>query len=316
MKKFALAALLPVCATARVFAFGHEGHQTVAAIAETMLTPKTKAAVAEILDGDTMLDAATWPDDIKPPYGKLSQTPEAKMFNAQHGDNKSWHFVNFPVGAKSYTASSKFAYPHDVVHILNGCITVLEGGEYEGLDQKDALRYMIHLVGDIHQPLHVIAGYYDLSDPAHPKLLAKIAKPDADVSDAGGNALYYSKSDELHAFWDTNLVNAVFATSDPTVLANKILQGADTNAAKATGNRSTWAAKWAGESMAKATATYADINFGEATVDAHDDLKMMNITLKPSTQDYRTKNTPIIKDQLLKAGVRLAQLLNSIDWDN
>lgn len=66
---------------------------------------------------------------------------------------------NFPVGSKKYTATSPFTYPHDVVHLINGCVTVLEGGEFEGLIQKDALRLLIHFVGDVHQPLHTVAGY-------------------------------------------------------------------------------------------------------------------------------------------------------------
>jgi hypothetical protein len=93
------------------------------------------------------------------PFGSLCKTDEAKAFNQAHGDNKKWHYVNFPVGSKKYSLASRFAYPHDVVHLINGCVTVLEGGEFENLTPKDALRFLIHLVGDVHQPLHTVAGY-------------------------------------------------------------------------------------------------------------------------------------------------------------
>jgi hypothetical protein len=88
----------------------------------------------------TLIDASVWPDENKQPIGRLWQTPEARLFNHDHGDNKKWHYVNFPVGSKSYTASSPFASPHDIVHVINGCITVLEGGQFEKLTSKEALR--------------------------------------------------------------------------------------------------------------------------------------------------------------------------------
>lgn len=301
--------------SARLGAFSAEGHKTIAAIASSQLSDQAKAAVTSILAGESMIDASVWLDEIKPPFGALAKTEEAHQFNHDHPDNKKWHYVNFPIGARSYSASSPFAYPHDVVHIINGCVNVLEGGSYEGLTKKEALRCLIHVVGDLHQPLHVAAGYFDVADPNHPQLLKTVAGPDAAVSDAGGNDLYYGSKAELHAFWDKNLVNAVYSTNDPTVLAQHVMDGVDPSKYKTAGVSSTWAAKWAGDSMRIAKGIYADMELGEATLDAHGDLKRISITLSPTTHDYEAKYTPIEAEQLRKGGCHLAQLLNSIQWE-
>jgi hypothetical protein len=279
-----------------------------------LLNTKARAAVTVLLEGESLQDASVWPDEIKPPYGRLSGTAEARDFNREHKDNKKWHYVNYPVGSKSYSLSGRFSYPHDIVHTINGCITVLEGGNYEGLTPKEALRWIVHLVGDIHQPLHTINGYYDISDPDHPKLETNFAKIDPDTGDGGGNALDYGP-EELHACWDKVLVNDVFATNDPSLLATHVMQGVNPDTYKATGTRSRWATRWAGESMKLAASAYADIEFGKVTLNSHGDVKAIAVKLMPSVAEYRDKYKSVIQEQLRKAGVRLAQILNSIDWD-
>jgi nuclease S1 len=315
MKKIILPVFALLLAAPPAFPWGGEGHQTIAAIAAPLLNAKAQAAVTAILGSETLVDAAVWPDEIKTPWGILHATPDAVAFNHKHPDNKTWHFVNFPVGAKSYSATSPFAYPHDIVHIINGCITVLEGGEYEGLTSKEALRYLVHLVGDVHQPLHTIAGYYDLSDPAHPLLEKPSASIDRNTGDSGGNDLVYGKAEELHACWDTVLVGDVYPTTDPQVLATQIMTGVAPDKFKTAGKYQNWGAKWAGDSMKLAITAYADIEFGQATVNPHGDLQSMAVQLKPSTTDYRAKFAPVVKEQLQKAGLHLAQLLNSLEWD-
>jgi len=67
--------------------------------------------------------------------------------------------------------------------------------------------------------------------------------------------------------------------------------------------------------MKRANAAYADIEFGKATVNQHGDLQKIDVTLKPSVQEYRKKHSAVVKEQLRKAGLRLAHLLNAIEWD-
>jgi hypothetical protein len=315
MKRPVIAVLTALLLATQAFPWGKEGHQTVADIAQSLLNDQAKAAITQILGDETLADAAEWADAIKAPQGSLCQTPEAKAFNHAHGDNKKWHYVNFPVGSKKYTATSRFAYPHDVVQIINGCVTVLEGGEFENLTQKDALRLLLHFVGDVHQPLHVIAGYYDISDPQHPTLETNFAQINEDTpSDSGGNKLDYGPG-EMHALWDTTLVNDIYTTSDPAVLAAKVMEGASPASYQTKGKPQTWAAKWATDSMKQAISAYADVQFGAGTYDPHGNLKKIDVTLQPSAQEYRQKYVVVAKEQLRKAGVHLAQLLNAINWD-
>src|ERR1041384_3036211 len=119
MKNRCLAFVLFIITACTAFPFGGDGHRAIAAIAFARLTPEAKAAIEKILGSETLLEAAVWPDEIKPPYGKLCTTAEARLFNKEHKDNKKWHYVNFPIFATRYSASSSFAYPHDIVQTIN-----------------------------------------------------------------------------------------------------------------------------------------------------------------------------------------------------
>ena len=57
------------------------------------------------------------------------------------------------------------------------------------------------------------------------------------------------------------------------------------------------------------------MEFGAVTLNGHGEVKSIAVTLKPSVADYRAKYKVVIQEQLRKAGVRLAQVLNSIDWE-
>lgn len=309
-------AVLCLCAVTRGFAYGDQGHRTISAIALPLLTPATLAAVNEILEGETLLDAAMWPDDIKKGH-RLSFKPEAVAFNTAHPEHGSWHFVNFPIATTRYTASSPFASPHDIVHLINGCIKVLEGDAFGGLSQKEALRFLAHLVGDVHQPLHVVTGYYDLSDEQHPRLEQNVVSPHSHAKDGGGNSLVFGpgQTDNLHSLWDTRLVSEILPGATPQALATEVMQGAPPAATfKSTGRYTTWAGKWAADSMKIAKLTYAEIQIGAAEMDDDDHLKI-HVTLLPSANAYRAKHKGTVKEQLRKAGVHLAQLLNAIQWE-
>ena len=214
MKRCLLVLVLCLVCAGHLFSFGGEGHRAIAHIALSNLSPAAKVAVEEILNGETLAEAAMWPDEIKAPFGRLANTPAARNFNQNHKDNKKWHYVNFPIASKRYVQSSPYAYARDIVQLINGCVTVLEGGSFENLTEKQALRYLAHLVGDLHQPMHVVAGYDDLTDLEKPVLLRNGDEIDRDTSDSGGNSLTFGSSN-VHSLWDTTLVNDVFPTNDP-----------------------------------------------------------------------------------------------------
>jgi nuclease S1 len=146
------------------------GHRIVARIAEQRLTPHTREAVRDILEGQSLADASVWADNIR---------------QYRH-DADQLHYVNIPLSDKVYD-------PHR--HCPNGrCIVAAIAAQERALsspatspqDRAEALRFLIHFMGDLHQPLHV-----------------------ADNSDRGGNqrTVYLAgDSTSLHKVWDGQLL--------------------------------------------------------------------------------------------------------------
>ncbi len=163
-----LALLLPVHA----FGWGATGHRVIALIAEENLTPQAEAAVQAIIGPETLVDVANWPDWIRsdPAWG----------FSAP------WHYVNVPDGM-AYDEST--ANPAgDVYAKINDFIAVLRDPGTSIEDKAVALKWIVHLVGDIHQPLH--AGR---------------------AEDRGGNSIkctWFGEETNLHRIWDSEIIDA------------------------------------------------------------------------------------------------------------
>lgn len=142
----------------------------VAQIAENNLTPKARAQVQLLLKGESMSDVATWADEVKN--------------GGEYSNTKSWHFVDIPDG-QDYS-NSEHNHDGDVVTAITEMVATLKSPRASTLEKTDALKFLIHFVGDIHQPLHV-------------------GRP----SDRGGNNTLVTvagKRTNLHAVWDTYLV--------------------------------------------------------------------------------------------------------------
>jgi hypothetical protein len=77
----------------------------------------------------------------------------------------------------------------------------------------EALRLLVHFVGDIHQPLHCGTGFYQFSDGGVVQLITDPQAADGKPNDRGGNLLFYGQeaTDQLHALWDRVLVEEVIA---------------------------------------------------------------------------------------------------------
>jgi S1/P1 Nuclease len=209
------------------YPWGAEGHQAIGEAARTMLTPETRAEIQKLLGDDDLAAIAVWLDDVRNlahhHTGPLKNDPEAIAFNAKFPQNDSWHFVDLPVGFTRYSLSGPFSSPNDIVHAIRRAIDVLEDKSSE-FTKVQALRIIVHLVGDIHQPLHTVSGYYNLTDPEHPQLISDSTVALGKPQDRGGNQLFYTKSQELPALWDTKLVVKVVTSTSFEQLA-EILQG-------------------------------------------------------------------------------------------
>ncbi len=242
--KNALSLIFLLIATAS-FAWGHKGHTLVAETAFHYLDAKTKANVMKYLDGMTLAQAANWMDAIK--------SDKSKNFM------KPWHYINLEKGAKTMPEGD------NIVTMLNK--TIKELGQKQNLNDeeiKTKLLILFHLVGDLHQPLHV--GYPE---------------------DKGGNKIqvnFYGKGTNLHSIWDTEIIE------NQNLSLQDILRMNTYSSERLSEIREINVFKWTGESRAHLKNAYA---FKGNRLDV----------------DYIHQNTPIVKTQLLNAGLRLAAVL-------
>ena len=162
----AAAALVP----APALAWGKTGHRVVAAIADTQLSGLARAQVQQILGpGESLDEAANWPDEMRAAPGNFWQKASTP-----------WHYVTL----------NGIIYDHaptegDALEALSRFSKTLQDPNASRADKQLALRFIVHLVGDLHQPLHV-----------------------GKCCDRGGNDVkvtWFGKPTNLHAVWDSQL---------------------------------------------------------------------------------------------------------------
>lgn len=315
MKTPVLALLTATLTAHSAFAWGPEGHQTVAELARTMLTSQVDAHVKTILGNDDLAAVATWSDEIRSAArgkGPLVHDQEAKDFNLAHPHNDKWHFVNLPLGTTNYTDNGPFSATNDVIYTINKCVSILESKSND-MTKSQALRVLVHMVGDIHQPLHVGTGYFDVNDADNVELITDPTNAAGKPDDVGGNDLFYGPGlyDELRGYWDGKLVEDIDHTTTYRKLAPYLSNKVDKVNWKTPGDYHKWAEKWATDSVKQALAAYQGIQFDHPVFNTHQVLKKLSITLP---QDYETNETQAAETQICKAGFHLADLLNHIQW--
>lgn len=163
--------LLIICAfiSINAFGWGKTGHRVVGQIAENHLPKKIRKHIAEILNGESIAMVSNFMDEIKSEHKYDSLAP--------------WHYCTIPDG-ETYAGAPKQG---DVIEAINTYIDLLKSHQLHGKEEAFALKCLIHLVGDIHQPLHVGNG-----------------------KDKGGNQVrvtYFWKSSNLHRVWDSGMID-------------------------------------------------------------------------------------------------------------
>lgn len=302
--------LLAVLLRHHACAYGNEGHETTARVAFSLLTPSAAAKVKKILAGMSVASAATWPDDIKP-SGKLAGTSAAVAFNKKHRNNRKWHYVDLPLGTAAFPSDHRHAHPSNVVEIIDRCIDVLEG-KSKMMTRKQALCWLLHLVGDLHQPLHAGCGYYAAAPGGGVELVKdpQIAKPGE--HDGGGNGVDLPGSSNLHSFWDSDMVAAVAQSSGDSllwILTKTIQQEHFTVPA---GTYRDWPKAWAVDSVRAANEAYAGFRLTQGSVTS--DGWKLTAAWEVSRQQYVLDRVPLAKRRLGQAAFDIAQLLNAIHW--
>jgi len=298
--------------------WGSEGHEAVGALAERLISDETRAKVQRVLvqGGDSDLASiSTWADNVREAgkgKGPLVNDPEAIAFNQHFPHNASWHFVDLPLGTKSYADAKEFTSSEDVVHTIARCIRVLESAQPEEMTHAQALRLLVHFVADVHQPLHCVSGYYRLDDTKSPELIKDPNEAVGEPGDRGGNDLFYGPKDELHALWDVKLVQLITGSTDYEVLADYLANNFLTSPpAVSSGDYHNWAEAWAVESVHVANSAYDGIQFRLARQSQDPPSLQIFIALP---LNYEEVEKQVVAQQLAKGAARLAQLLDRIQW--
>ncbi len=253
-------------------AWGREGHEIVATIAENNLDTAAKAAVHEILatEGQTSMAAvSSWADDVRD-----LDIPKQPM-----------HSVRIPLDDSGYDAAKDCPTKVCVVAAIDYYRDALKAGKLTTDAKAVALKYIIHMVGDVHQPLH-----------------ANLDTGDWTVTMAG-------KPVTLHKIWDTEIIRSRKEKSRE--LVDEIVAAGPKDGEKQA------AADLSVEDWAIETRNLARDKVYVGVVKRPADLKgplfergaESGLTLPDS---YYDDNWPIVETQLRVAGYRLAALLNDI----
>lgn len=258
MKKLLVLLLLPTM----LFAddWGKVGHRIIGEIAERQLTKEVKEIVYDILDGESLASVSIWPDEMR-------SNPEFDKFG-------KWHYVNLPLD-KEYTEIEHTQ--ENVVIIIKKAIGILKSPNVDKETKKFYLKYLVYLVGDLHQPMH--NGRYE--DYGGSKIRIKFKGRKGQETNTN-----------LHVLWDTNLIDdfKMSYTEWSTHLINKMSKKEITPSMETMNP-----VDWTYESHQYAKQIYKDTPQG--------------ISL---SYDYVYKYQPVLEKRLFLAGKRLGLLINEI----
>jgi hypothetical protein len=239
--------------------WGATGHQTIARIAQVHLNNRAATEIAKLLEeNESIVTVASWADTVRP----------------QRKETSTWHYINIPVWVQKGDWSPYCPAEGCVVRKVKELIAFLKSGEGDRTARAEALKYLIHFMGDMHQPLHV-----------------------GDRKDRGGNdtpVVYFDKATNLHSVWDTPVVERLFEREPQLKAAVNERMSLDQRRALEAGMIDDWA--WESQAVA-ATVAYRYLTSPSPAV------------LGP---DYQAQAEVAAWVQLRKGGVRLARVLNEI----
>jgi S1/P1 Nuclease len=319
-------------------------HELIADVAEGLTKPKTRQKIAQVLKplvdqgfAASLSDLAGWADLVKHRGPQSGDDKDTVTFlkDERNTSRGSWHFVDLPLDADEY---SREKYPtltsdEDIVQTIKESVRVLQG-KSDRFSPINALRLVVHLVGDVHQPVHVGCGYLDESGG-----VAKIVRNPKTIidkgldSDRGGNKLILPIGNtgavNLHSYWDSRLGGNAPDLNDPQAegeadavvtpelkkrFSNKLRQMIDQDtqsvAGEGEGEADTtspedWAEDWANETLAGARSAYQSIEITGANGSNFD-------VDWEGKEAYDKRCKPIALERMKSAARNLALLLDAI----
>lgn len=320
--------------------WGLTGHSIVGRVADDDLDvhPTTKQAVSAILDGNSLSEAAKWADCAKHYCGRPLTSDESAYVAANSATHHSFHYTDLPIQQSAYANNAAGTTPTDVVQIINEIVIVLRTGNAgttpASLTKRQALWLLAHLVGDIHQPLHVGAVYFNAGckkvvDPSTSGFTPNFGIGAEIPSTEGGNTLIIgqavptsskTKPKVLHAFWDVDAVHQAMrvAQFQPTDVDNfgDYLATVQPAGTQTPGDVSTWAAQWATESLALARTAITTVKLGPPAKrkEKPNPKSQKNECHVPVAlpSHYKQQAGNVATNQMARAGHRLAAMLVAI----
>lgn len=261
----ALLALLPT----PLFAWGAKGHAVVAEVAERGLSPNIAQQVRDLTFAAPLRDSASLPDDWR---GQETR-------GERQGNTGALHYSNIPNDIATFDRARDCKDDQCVVAAIEKYIAVLKDKTQPKDKRREALIFVVHFVGDIHQPLHAAGGQIKNDQTG-------VMEPDL-----GGNRVkvrYLGTETNLHSVWDSMLIEWGKSTVDEyaTYLLEYELRGRPV-AELQTGT----AVEWINESH------HAAVNYG---------YRIGNGSLGA---DYAQHNIGIVYERLLRGGLRLRKVL-------
>lgn len=264
---FALLTLSP-----SLFAWGPTGHRIVARIAQSHLRDSTRLQIRDLLGNNDLAAISIWADEIK------TLRPETA----------SWHFVDIPIDSSGFYEPRDCYRPHDndknalasadrhncVVDRIESFAKVLADRNAPQDDRVEALKFVVHFVGDVHQPLHAIAEARGGND--------------VQVLEFGSSQCGKYPCN-LHFAWDIGLIEHRHRSeSEYVAFLNRMISSRNLRL-----QRGGTPEDWANQSFRLAKQVW--LNDGA-----------------PVDEAYYQKNIHVVDEQLALAGLRLAELLNSV----
>jgi hypothetical protein len=258
-KHVALALIVTLVAVTPASAWGPDGHLAVARIAQARLTPAAQAAILSLLGRQAIVDVAVWADEVR---------------NTTHPQTYNWHFTDVPLDASAFNRA-RDCKPNTAkgdcsVAALERLTAVLRDTTKPPAARKEALMFIVHIVGDLHQPLHSAERNHD----------------------RGGNDVMVAeigRATNLHAAWDSGIIRASGRDDRSLAAAAEQWLMSQNEAAMTTGSFVDWTNE--GHKLSR--------EFVYVQVSDH---RISNAE--------RVDAIRIIEKRIARAGVRLADVLN------
>jgi hypothetical protein len=278
LRLLVLLSLLSSLLAPSALAWSNLGHRLVGDLAQRHLTPAANAQVAELLAGEaepSLAGIASWADDLR--------RSDADAFKK----TASWHYINFPVGTCAYRPERDCPHGNCVVGQIERQRAILTDRTLPVATRRDALKFLVHLVGDVHQPLHS-GNRTDKGGNGFQVSLRTDLKPEA-----------YARKDyvegvmgtNLHSVWDYYLLASAGLSAHSS--ANRL--AAQPWPPRAAAKKSLDPVAWAGESCRLIDSQHLYPKPGQHKLD----------------QRYLDAQRPLAEQRIEVAARRLSDLLNA-----